>query len=277
MAHKQDSFWEDHEPVYSNDPTEPEELGMVAEEVRDWKIWGSQLVLWIPIFVLVLYTFFDSGIESVGISFDLIFLIPIVCVLEILIHSALRRYRLVEDDAWAEGETPAPRRPHALLRHIFETPELFVRLGLPQDGDSPGYFHPYTFGPTIWVLFIGYGIAMFYASLGLILFLNWLPGVYLALILVPHYRPLRLWLRVRKGVRALGTGQEVEVAKAYPRRFEDVQRAELRWDTFLGQSYLLLGFKDKQLRYYAPTDDPLYVLRIAKHRMPQVKLSVQPI
>lgn len=43
MAYKEDTFWEEHEPVYSESEAlreKAEDRGMVAEEVSDWRKWG---------------------------------------------------------------------------------------------------------------------------------------------------------------------------------------------------------------------------------------------
>lgn len=58
--------------------------------------------------------------------------------------------------------------------------------------------------------------------------------------------------------------------------FDEASRLSLRWDPLLLQEYLLVELGGMMIRYYNPTGDPLYLLRLWKQRMPGSALRVSP-
>lgn len=272
MAVKEDKFWEEHEPVYSESEALREKAGVpgiVAEEVSDWKRWGPSLVLTIPLIYFGIVATVRSGAERVEALFAFSMLYPIGMLLDFVLQSVVRRYRLVEDECWVELSPLPFWRPHALVEHVVGTPALYARLAPPRVGEPPIYFHPDFRAVGYWFVVPFYVLATCYALLGVVLHANLLAALCLAVIFLHVYRAWHLRVRVKAGLRVFGTGQEENADETPVRRFEAVQRAELRWDALLQQSYLLLGIGDEQTRYYSPTDDALYLARLVKHRLPE--------
>jgi hypothetical protein len=58
--------------------------------------------------------------------------------------------------------------------------------------------------------------------------------------------------------------------------FDEASGLSLRWDPVLLQEYLLVELGGMPIRYYNPTGDPLYLLRLWKQRMPGSALRVSP-
>lgn len=56
--------------------------------------------------------------------------------------------------------------------------------------------------------------------------------------------------------------------------FDEASRLSMRWDPLLLQEYLLVELGGMMIRYYNPTGDPLYLLRLWKKRMPGSDLRV---
>ncbi len=272
MAYKEDTFWEEHEPVYSESDAlreKAEDRGMVAEEVSDWRKWGPSLVLSIPLLYFVTIATLRSGVDRANALFAFMMLFPIALLLTFVLQSAVRRYRLVEDDTWVEHSPPPRRRPHALLLQVLGTHTLYARVGPPQAGESPIYFHPDIRGVGHWYVVPFYVLAMCNALVGVMLYASPLALLYITFILLHVFRAGYMRARVKAGVRVFGMGVEGKAEEKPPHRFEAVQRAELRWDTLLQQSYLLLSTDNGDTRYYSPTNDPLYLARLAKHRIPE--------
>lgn len=272
MAVKEDKFREEHKPVYSEAEALKEKVGVegiVAEEVSDWKRWGAVMFVGIPICAVAIIGIFDSEVGWVEALAAIIVLIAIGMTLEAFLQSFRRRYRLAVGGVLDGQFLSHCRRPHALLQHVLSTPALYTQLGPPQAGELATYIHPGRSDIWYWLIVPSYVLVVCFAFIGMLLYMSSKPVLLLVFVLVHLFRAWRMRTRVKAGVRAFGTGQEESADETPLRRFEAVQRAELRWDALLQQSYLLLGIGDEETRYYSPTDDALYLARLVKHRLPE--------
>ncbi len=270
MAFKEKTFWKDHPPISC--PEAPSR-GIEVERAFTW------FSVWVFGFTLLtslgsVYLFSQPGpvdFETLYIMYML--LIPIFVPIGTLIESAGRRYCLVEEKQWAEAEGAVRWRYVALLNHILRTPSLYDRLAPPVERDRFKYRSVVTEMPDnpvfLSVLWLGTCALP-------VLWVMWsnFPRLWLTLIAVVVLLLRLLWLRfcVTRSVRDFGYGIEssgTTVGSRY--HFADVERATIHVDPLLCQPYLRLEMGADRCRYYNPTDDDLYLVRLVKHRMPQVE------
>jgi len=267
MAFKENTFWKEHPPI-AEPRTEPDDRGMAMESAFSWFAVSWVLCAFYMGTVYLIAWPRPVDFDTFLIAFFLVW--PVALPIAIVAEEARRGYRLVADGAWVEGHDAIPRSQVALLRHVLVTPSLFDRLGPPQSGRPHRFWHVVTEWPR--------GTAMSVAmELGTCAFIiAWVrlahvPVLYLALlgVFLILARNSVLVYRVKQSVRNFGTGTETHGATETGRyRFEDVTGASLHVDPWLLRLYLRLDVGDRTLRYYNPTDDGLYLLRVVRHRIP---------
>lgn len=189
-----------------------------------------------------------------------------------------QRFRLVTDP-----KRPPEKLPD-LLQRVALTPDLLRRLGPPQPVQGTlsvirGMFPILVSGVPVYLLMTELILVM---TALWIFQMSYYPVPYLLLAVALVFNagavPLLItrWVRRRAGVgvQVLGMGGEGLEDNKTMARFDEVQDAELWWDSLLGQPYLLLDIYGEKLRYYSPVNDRLHLLRLAKYRMPHLHLRI---
>lgn len=273
MAFKQDTFWEDHPPIGGEGPFYP---GLRTYDVFDWKSYCG-FVVSLPIALAIVFYFFYHSFPS-PVEWGLIWLL-LVATLPL---NALQRYRLYDDNSATPEFDGRPQRVPALIAHVAHSERLMGRLGPPESDFRDYVWYNDTYHSIVVTLFLmAIGIAVMavaFVAGAVLLFpteVRELPfmGLYLLLSFIPLLGTLWLRRRVRAGVKLLGTGEEGPDKAEARARWKDVSGAALRWDWLLGQPYLLLELHGATLRYYSPAKDPLHLLRIAKYRLPNLRVG----
>ena len=280
MAYKADTFWERHPLPGGEGPYEPGlELVEVLDERRVlWSI-AAVLLLVSAAVVLELYggSWFAPALPDA--------IVPAWLILTAMaaLRGSNRRYRLYAENRSEPELGGAPERHFGMLKQVLHSPALFALLAPPE----PLYSKPSIFKNTFPELTALLSLYLIGGALmllgGLLLFLltppYTLPDLLpiLSVFLFFSVPLLFVWWigrRISLGVQVLGTG-DVQVDGDEPlARFDEVQRAELCCDGLLGRPYLRLDLYGTALRYYSPVSEPLHLLRLAKYRMPHLRLRV---
>ncbi len=267
MAYKNDTFWQRHAPVYS-DEDHLEDLGLFADEAWEWRNWFLSIGLATPLIVPIIYLSYAQGPPSLDQITVFMMISAVYCAgIEWFFAATRVRYRLVADKTWAEDKSVRPRHSDALLRHVVNTPNLYAWLAVPasiKKGLKDGEQH----------LLLMY-VFSFSAVGALFLFMTgkYIPLAILSIIALSliYIRGYRLRSVVKRSVRTFGDGLEPNDEVHTPLNFGDVESVELCWDNFVCRSYLRLRIGWERIAYYNPSGDPIYLLSLVKHRMPQVE------
>jgi hypothetical protein len=277
MAFKNDTCWTDHPPIGHAPAWRP---GLQLLEVvrrRDYVyLFGS-----IGLFIIGYLVLRWMAPDAVNILTLLgCFFWPLIVAVPAL-DGAMRRYRLYVDGQDAPEFDGKPASQHEMLARIARSPELMAHLGPPNPSSAPPSVLRHTLPAIAAVipLFLMMG-GLFVLMISLSLLLTGpvdqveiiIVAVLSLQILLPTLLFAGMYLRARAGVRTLGAGLDADDGENTTASFDDVSEARLCRDRWLGTSYLLLDLEGRKLRYYNATEDPLHLLRVLKHRTPQVKL-----